>query len=139
MSTMADVVSTWTDLLRDALTGITVEQYWRLEPPESVTVYVEARTESGETGYAIGPHWASDYTVDVVIEAPWDDTVATAEQVSGLVETVKQTVAENREVLKPLVSTHGQVDWRFAQRPGSGVPVRIAVVPIENRFPGRGA
>jgi len=139
MSTMATVVSTWTGLLRTALSPTTVEQYWRVEPPTTATVYVEPRTESAESGYAIGAHWASDYTVDVVIEAPWDDTVTTAEAVSALVEAVKTAVAANREVLTPLVSTHGQVDWRFAQRPGSGVPVRVAVVPIENRFPVRGA
>lgn len=138
---MATAVATWTGILRaaPALAGITVEQYWRMEPPVGPTVYVEPREESGETGFAIGPHWASDLTVDVVVEVAWDDRVETAETLSAIVEAVKAVIAEQRNVLAPLVATHGLIEWRYAQRPGSGTMVRLAVVPIECRFPVRGA
>lgn len=135
---MATVVSTWTTILRAALTTATVEQYWRMEPPSGATVYVEPSTESGETGFSIGPNWASDYTVNAVVEMVWDDTVATAETMDGIVEGIKTAVAANRNTLTPLLSSHGQVQWNFAQRPGSGVLVRVATVPIDCKFPGRG-
>jgi len=138
MNSMSSAVATWTDILRAALTEITVEQYWRMEPPSGPTVYVEPSAESSESGYSIGPHWSSDVTVNAIVEVAWDDTVSTAETMDAIVESIKAAIAANREVLSPLISTHGMIQWAFAQRPGSGVLVRVATVPIENKFPVRG-
>ncbi len=138
---MAAVVATWTEILRaaPALEGVTVEQYWRMETPDGPTVYVEPREESAETGFAVGPHWASDFVVDAIVEVAWDDRVDTAEALSAIVEAIKGVIAEERNTLAPLIATHGLIEWRYAQRPGSGTMVRLAVVPIECRFPVRGA
>jgi len=139
MSAMTSAVTTWTGLLRTALGATaTVEQYWRMEPPSGPTVYVEPRTESGETGFAIGANWSSDITVNAVVEVAWDDKVTTAESMNTIVEAIKTVVAANRNTLAPLVSTRGMIEWSFAQRPGSSVLVRVATIPIESKFPVRG-
>jgi len=94
---MNTLVGDYVTLLRTALT-CTVEAYWRVEPPLVLTCYVQPAEEGAEEPFGIGAAMSQGMGVDVFVETPWDDKVATAQAVGTTVETVKGVVAANRQL-----------------------------------------
>ena len=132
--TMTQFVDAFTTLLRAALTQ-PVEKYWRLQPPTVLTVFVHASEESGETSITVGNVWEEGTTLDVYVETPWNDKEATAEAVDAVVETVKSTVHDNRdlEYATGLYAEWGKIagtNFFMAERPGAGKPVYGARVRV---------
>lgn len=136
--TMAGLVSEITTGLRAALT-CPVEEYWRLEPPEVLTCYVQPKQEPAERGVGMGQLWASGFQVSVLLEAPWDDKVATGASLSAAVEDVKTWVAAHRALITDgdvdYVTKCGTIDYGFVTRPGAGKPVFSAQVPLLIEWP----
>lgn len=92
---MTAVVDELTSLLRTAL-SCPVEKYWRQEPGASLKVMVQPAKRGTERGIGIGNVWDQAFSVDVMIEAPWNDTEDIAESVDTTVEAVHTVVNANR-------------------------------------------
>jgi len=127
---MKSLVAQVTTLLRAATTD-RVEQYWRLEPPEVLTYYVTDRSESSQRGHGIGNSWQETLSIDVVVEVPWDDTVATAEALNDAVEVVKAAVHANRDLSTTGIT--GRVEgtqYQFVIRAGVAQPCKAARIGV---------
>lgn len=142
---MAQTTVNMSGLVGDVVTGLRavlscpVEQYWRIEPPAVLTCFVQPNSEHGEKGRGIGATWVSGFAIDVWLEAPWDDKVATGTSLSAAVETVKTWIAANRALVVDgavdYVTRYDRIEYMFVTRPGAGKPVFAAKVPLIIEWP----
>ena len=134
--TTKDVLDTIVTLLQAELSA-PVEEYWRLEPPTQLTVFVQPKTEAAEKAVAVGDNFESGWEVSVIIEVPWDDKVATGASLDAAVESVKNVVQDNRQPISgaAYVMMYGEISYQFVQRPGASKPVFAAIVPYILTYP----
>ena len=134
-----DVLDSLVTLLRAELT-VPVEEYWRIEPPLTLTVYVQPKTELAEVSVALGDDFASGWEFSIIAEVPWDDKVSTGAELDVVVESIKDIVQANRQPItsEPYVMMYGEVAYQFVNRPGANKPVFAAIVPYLIRYPSHG-
>ena len=130
-ATMAEIVTTVTALLRDSL-DCPVEEYWRVEPPTVLTVYVQPLRDGAASGVHMGndvldPEDFKRHSLSVIIEVPWADGVAGYQAVDAVRETIRQMVLANRDLTitdkdSPADGQDDGCTYQYAQRKGSGAP-----------------
>lgn len=129
--TMADALDAVVTALRTSFGTTPVEEFWRTEPPAVLTVYATPRNETAERGRTIGNVWQQEYGVDVIVETPWDNTVATGLAVLAAVETVKAYVHGDRDMGgEAEVARAGAIDYQFVGRGSQGLPTYSARIPL---------
>lgn len=112
-----------------------VEAYWRTETPTVLTACVHPVRRAAEEDVAIGNDFQTGWTVNVYVEKPWDNKVATAEAVLDVEEAILGWVNSNREYVASYVLTAGEVPYQIINRPGRGNPTFCAIVPLRFDIP----
>lgn len=114
-----------------ALVTCPVEAYYRTNTPTKLHAMVYPVHEKAEEDMAIGNDFQTGWQVNVLIEQPWDDKVATAEAVIDTAATVKSWVNSNREYVTDYVLTLGQTTYTYIDRTGRGNYTFAVIVPLQ--------
>jgi hypothetical protein len=134
---MSQLVAKFVRLLREADPERTVEAYWRLEPPASLTYYVQPAAEGEEQALAIGNDFARDMRLTVIAETPWAMPEQDGPELVAAVEAVQNVCAENRQLAPGLVAVFGPVEYQFVTRDGRATPNFAASMTVTFRVPTR--
>lgn len=136
MPAMSTILSDAVDGLQ-AVLSCNVEEYHRLEGPTELTVYVQPNEQGEEEGRGVGNIFRSPSELTIIVEIPWDDKVATGTSVSDTVETIKEYIHDNRDLVLGYVTRHGTIAWRFAYRTKgqTRITYMTALVPLLITYP----
>ena len=113
---MTDLLDAFVALLRAAL-SCSVEKYYRPEPPEALTVYVEPLDEGTEQALSIANVFGEPLSLSVITECPWEGTATAGDSVVTTVEVIKAQVHTNRDLAGGVRGYHAGTHYRIGERP----------------------
>ena len=134
---MTGTLATIVTSLRAAYTA-PVEEYYRTTAPSDLALYVQPFDDGPEFSPQIGNVFYSDMTFHVILEIPWDDKQATAQELSTAYETLKTWVAANRDIAASYVMTRGESKWYRIDYPNVQLPSYCIIVPLLIEWPKAG-